>query len=99
MRKAKVLTLLWACAPAIAAAQTAARSDPAEPKSAAPAPAYESAFKDYRPYVDPEIARWREVNEEVGRLNGHIGHVPRQPGVGAKPAAKPPAQGGHGAHK
>ncbi len=82
-----------------AAAQTATRPDPAEPKAAAPAPAYDSAFKDYRPYVDPEIARWKDVNQEVGRLNGHVGHVPQQPGVAQKPAAKPPAQGGHGAHK
>lgn len=82
-----------------AAAQTAARPDPADPKAAAPMRPYESAFKDYRPFVDPDIARWREVNEEVGRLNGHVGHVPRQSGSAAKPGARPAAQGGHGAHK
>ena len=82
-----------------ATAQTAKRPDPAEPRAAAPAPSYESAFRDYRPYVDIEIARWREVNQEVGGLGGHVGHVPRQPGSPGKPAAKLPAQGGHGAHK
>src|SRR5687768_11641106 len=86
------------CCAGTAAAQTAA-PPVAEPKAAAPLPAYDSAFKDYRPYVDPEIARWRDVNQEVGRLNGHIGHVPAQPGAVAKPAVKPPAQGGHGGHK
>jgi hypothetical protein len=93
---------LAACVAGSAVAQSTARPDPAESKAAAPAPAYDSAFKDYRPYVDPEIARWREVNQEVGRLKGHVGnvgHVPQQPGAAAKPAAKPPAQGGHGAHK
>ena len=87
------------CFAGTTAAQTAARPDPADPKAAAPARAYESAFKDYRHYVDPDIARWREVNDEVGRLNGHVGHVPRQPGSANKPGAKPPAAGGHGAHK
>ena len=87
------------CFAGTTAAQTAARPDPAEPRAAAPAPSYDSAFKDYRPYVDPEIARWRDVNQEVGRLNGHVGHVPQQPGIAAKPAAKSPVQGGHGAHK
>ncbi len=82
-----------------AAAQGPVRPDPSEPKAAARAPTYESAFKDYRPYVDPEIARWREVNQEVGRLNGHVGHVPQQSGAAVKPGAKPPAQAGHGGHK
>ena len=95
----KTLLALAACFAGSAAAQTAARPDPSEPKAAAPAPSYDSAFKDYRPYVDPEIARWREVNQEVGRLNGHVGHVPQQTGTAAKPGAKPPAQAGHGGHK
>ena len=82
-----------------AAAQTPARPQAADPKAGTALRPYESAFKDYRPYADPEIARWREANEEVGRLKGHVGHVPVQPGVAAKPAAKPPATCGHGAHK
>jgi hypothetical protein len=95
-------TVLFALAAAIAgsaAAQTPARPQAADPKAATASCPYESAFKDYRPYADPEIARWREANEEVGRLNGHVGHVTKRPGVAAKPAAKPPATGGHGAHK
>ena len=79
--------------------QAAARPDPADPKAAATVRPYESAFRDYRPYVDPDIARWRDVNDEVGKLKGHAGHVPQQPGTAAKPGAKPPAQGGHGGHK
>jgi hypothetical protein len=87
--------MLAACVAGGAAAQTAARPDPADPKAAVPARPYESAFKGYRPYVDPEVTRWRQSNEEVGRLGGHVGHVPKAQG----PAVKPAAQGGHGSHK
>ncbi len=93
--------MLAACFAGSAAAQNFARPDPADPKLTVPARPYESAFKDYRPYVDPEVARWREANEEMGRLGGHVGHVPGSlPPRGAAPQpAKPPAHGGHGAHK
>jgi len=77
---------LAACFAGSAAAQHLARPDPADPKASAPARAYDSAFKDYRPYADPDLARWREANEEVGRLGGHVGHAGR-----GKPAPKPPA--------
>ena len=94
-----VLFALAAAVAGSAAAQAPARPQAADPTAATASRPYESAFKDYRPYTHPEIARWREANEEVGRLNGHVGHVPAQPGVAAKPAAKPPAHSGHGAHK
>ena len=84
-----------------AVAQTSARSDPADSKAIVPARPYESAFKDYRPYVDPDVARWREANEAMGRLGGHVGHVPGSvPPRGAAPQpAKPPAHAGHGERK
>ena len=84
-----------------AAAQAPARPDPADPKAPVSAQPYESAFKGYRPYVDPEVARWREANEEMGRLGGHVGHVPQSlPSRGATPQpAKTPAHSGHGGHK
>jgi hypothetical protein len=87
------------CVAGSAAAQSATRLDPADPKVAAPVRAYESAFKNYRPYADPEVARWRQSNEEAGGLGGHMGHVRREPGAAAKPVAKPPAPEGHGGHK
>lgn len=87
--------MLLACVAGSAAAQATARPDPADPKAAVPARPYEPAFKDYRPYVDPEVARWRQSNEEMGRLGGHVGHVPKAQGTSLKPAA----QGGHGSHK
>ena len=95
----KTLLALAACFAGSATAQTAARPDADDPKAAVPARPYESAFKDYKPYVDPEVSSWREVNENVGRLNGHVGHLPQQPGSAARPGAKPPAPAGHGAHK
>ncbi len=80
------------------AAQQTARPDPADAKAAVPPLRYDSAFKDYRPHAEPEIARWREVNEEMGRLGGHVGHLP-QAAPQHKPAPKPAAQSGHGGHK
>ena len=83
-----------------AAAQNAAPPDPADPKAAVPLRPYESVFKDYRPYADPEVARWREANAELGRLGGHAGNVPGSvPPRGAVPPAKPPAHAGHGERK
>ena len=90
---------LAALAASSAGAQAPERPDVADPKAATPPASYESAFKDYKPYKDPEIVRWREVNDNVGRLNGHVGHVAPQAGPAAKPGAKPPAAAGHGAHK
>jgi hypothetical protein len=83
-----------------AGAQTPARPDPADPKAGGAArPAYESAFKGYRPYEDPELARWRDSNEQAGRLGGHVGHAPQPAGDKQKPDAKPHAPGAHGGHK
>lgn len=82
-----------------AAAQVTARPDPADPKGAAPSrPAYESAFKDYRRHSDSKVERWRESNEEMGRLKGHVGHVPGSVPPAASPAPKS-GPAGHGGHK
>ena len=63
MHRFVVCTSLVCFASAVAAQQSA-RPDPADPKAVAPGRAYDSAFKDYRP-SDPEIARWREVNDDA----------------------------------
>ena len=98
MFKTACFTLAAAFA-AGAAAQSTARPDPVDPKARVPVQPYESAFKDYRPYVDPKLARWRDSNQEMGRLGGHIGHVAKPSRVADPPAAAPPAHGGHGARK
>jgi len=83
-----------------AAAQESANPGPENPKLAVPSRPSESAFKEYRPYDDPELANWRASNEDMARLGGHSGHVPKAQGPALRPIAKPPsAQGGHGSHK
>jgi hypothetical protein len=81
------------------AAQAPTRTGAADPKNGTPPRvAYESAFRDYRPFVDPELARWREANQEMGRLNGHSGHAPTKRGSDTPAAPTPAAAGGHGGH-
>lgn len=73
MKRAIVL-LLSACAGGTAFAQSEGRKDPAKPEaSRVPAVTYRSAFEGYQPYRDQEVAPWREVNDEVARIGGHIG--------------------------
>lgn len=94
---------LLALAVGHAAAQGFARPDPSVAAKPAAAVVYESAFAGYRPFVDPDTLPWRDVNDEMHRLGGHVGHVPssapsrRAPDSAAAP--KPPAHAGHGGHK
>jgi hypothetical protein len=82
---------------ASAAAQESTRPHPADPKVGLPSPTYESALRDYRPYVNPQVRPWREANQEVGKSGGHAGHSRKDDAVD-KSAAKPPAAG-HGMHE
>jgi hypothetical protein len=77
-----------------AAAQNTPQRDPADPKGGGKPVEYRSAFDDYRPYKETEIAPWREVNEEVGRVGGHLGIARAQQQAG-KPAPKPSPHGTH----
>lgn len=90
---------LAACVASSVSAQNSTRPNPVDPKAAVPVLPYESAFKDYRPYVDPEIARWRESNREIGRLGGRVGHMPQATGAAGEPPANAPVPAGHGGHK
>lgn len=99
MFRAFVVGVALIYAPLTTLAQTARPQDSVDPKAPAPRASYQSAFEGYRPYVDPESAPWRQVNDEVGRLKGHVGHAPKPPAGAVKPAAKPTAPSGHGAHK
>lgn len=65
--------LLAALAATQAAAQDGKRPDPSDPKAAAPAPVYRSAFEGYRAQGEPKRIPWREANDEVERVGGHIG--------------------------
>jgi hypothetical protein len=84
MRKIVFVALAAAVASA-AYAQSSARPDPNDPKAQVPGVQYRSAFSEYQSYRDPEIEKWREVNDQVKDLGGHKGHA-------AKPAAKASAK-------
>ena len=86
-----------ATAASSAAAQPATRPDPADAKASVPTYRYESTFKDYQPYADPQTARWRDLNEEMGRLGGHLGHMakPGEKGSSASKAVSPQRHEGH----
>jgi hypothetical protein len=99
MHKA-VFFVVAAAAAGLAAAQQP-RPNPGDPKAPVPAIEHRSAFEGYRRYTEPEVSGWREMNEEVGRVGGHVGIVRGQRDAqkpGAKPSASP-AQGGHEGHK
>ena len=65
------------------------RPRPDDPAVKTPPTAPPSAFAGYRPFLDEPRAPWREVNEEVGRLGGHTGHMRDE----AKPAVQQPSAG------
>jgi hypothetical protein len=85
MRRIIAAALAAICAGA-AFAQTDAQRNPSDPQQRVPAVEYRSAFSDYRPYREPETAKWREANDQVRALGGHKGHVAK-----TQPAAKPEA--------
>jgi len=97
----KLFAAALVCAAGAAGAQTPA---PREAAVAAP-PAYRSAFEGYRPYVEEPLAPWREVNDTVGRVGGHVGVLradessapppPATPGAAPAPAAKEPSHDAH----
>ena len=78
-----VLMLAMAAASGLA---PAAEPSPAE-KSPPSATAYGSAFEGYRPLIDEPMRPWREANDEMGRLAGHVGHIGNQAGASARPEA------------
>jgi hypothetical protein len=85
-------------------AQTGARPDPSHPQVRVPPVQYRSAFSEYQPYRDPEIANWRKANDGVKEGGGHAGHAVKPAAKSdAKAAAKPapqskPPSGGHAGH-
>ncbi|MGZ8209723.1 MAG: hypothetical protein ACXWUH_04380 [Burkholderiales bacterium] len=75
--------------------QQPARAAPSQTGAATTLP-YESAFSGYRAYRDESIADWRAINDEVGRIGGHIGIVGGAGHSGhgpAKASAAPEEQG------
>ena len=57
------------------AAETRSAAAGAQPAAQA-LPVYRSPLGDYRPYrVDEPLRAWKDANDEVGRLGGHMGHL------------------------
>ena len=95
------------CLPLLALAQ-AARPDPADPKTPAPALRYQSAFADYKPWQDSKPGDWRAVNDTVrdaaAKGGAHAGHAMPATAPASAPAPAPSASapamphGGHHHH-
>jgi hypothetical protein len=86
---ALALAVLWLQP---AAAQQPPRQHPADPAVTVPPARYTSAFAGYQPLGDEKTAPWRDVNDEVARVGGHLG-IFRNQATGAAPAAA-----GHAGH-
>ena len=83
----RTLAVLMYGAAAMAQAMGTSPPQPAMPDVPVPAAKYESAFAGYRPFHEEKIASWRELNDEVGKVGGHIGMF------------RGAAHGGHGSAK
>lgn len=93
--KRAMLLLLAAAAGGAAFAQSGDANDPRAPGAKVPPVTYRSAFEEYRPYREQEIASWRAVNEEVARVGGHIGAIKNVEKPETSQAEEKPAAGGH----
>src|SRR5512134_1320044 len=91
--------LLAALAAGTASAQSGARPDPADPTVRVPESAYRSAFEGYRLHELSRQTPWRDANQEVGRVGGHVG-ILREQGAREKDASgKPGGQDTSGGRK
>lgn len=91
-------------------AQQKTRPDPADAGAPVPATSYDSVFHNYVSDREPKAAGWKEVNDEVGLIGGHVGHIRGATGGAgrtAAPGGKPvgeltpadqPAASGHAGH-
>lgn len=104
------LTHLLAAAALLPAAAIAQQAlpDPTDPNAATAAPAYVSAFSDYRAAADSSAAPdavWRQANEQLVQQTEHAGHgAMTMPGPESHaPAAasgnnRPAPHADHGSH-
>ena len=82
----------------VVAAQSAGRTNPADPQAKVPPVEYRSAFEGYRPFAEEDLRDWRKSNDEVGAAGDHTVHRPGQ-GPGRQTTKPQPPHQGHGAHK
>jgi hypothetical protein len=76
------------------------RPRPDDPAVKTPPRTQASAYEGYRPFREEDVAPWREVNDEVGRLGGHSGHVGKDAAVSpaVPPQTSAPARPAPSAH-
>jgi len=43
--------------------------------AATPTTGYRSVFDDYKPMPDETVQNWRQANDAMGRLRGHMGDL------------------------
>lgn len=67
--------------------------DPSQPDARTAEVKYESAFRDYVPYREEELVSWRGVNDEVGRVGGHVGMFRSAVDGASKPEPTKPQAG------
>lgn len=48
---------------------------PTDASASVPPTQYRSAFSGYQSQQELAIRPWRDVNDEMGRLGGHVGHL------------------------
>jgi len=110
----KTACAVFVAMPLVVSAQTSASAPAAATSEAAPQLRHQSAFSDYRPYQDPPLADWRQVNDAVGAAASKgQSHGSHDAPVGKAPAPSAPAgdptpvsikpmpmhrQGGHDMH-
>jgi hypothetical protein len=71
----RVLAFLTAILPAVSGSAWAETApNPSNPPDKAE-PGYRSAFADYRGFKDEPLKAWRESNEAMQHLGGHMGHL------------------------
>lgn len=80
-----------------AMATKAGHTDPLDAAAAVPPLTYESSFNGYRLLGNDKVGGWKEANDNVGRIGGWRVYA-REAAEPIKPAAMPPAAGGHTAH-
>lgn len=98
MKSGFVFAVAALAAAGIAAAQQTRATDPADPATAVPPVRYQSVYTGFRRQPDDKHTPWREANDDVRRLGGHLGHVPGT-AAAPKPAPIAPAQGDQGGRK
>lgn len=50
-------------------------ADDHQSPASTPTAGYRSVFGDYKPMADETLQDWRQANDRLGRLRGHMGHL------------------------